>query len=104
MTERLVTVLTIDYPDAEILVSFPEEWQYIFSFQHTDTSYYVARMPAILSPEDEDHWLNPDETEPARLKSLLKPYPAHLMVATRVSQKVNNPRNDTKEIIEPFAK
>jgi len=60
------------------------------------------RIPVILAPEDEDHWLNPDGTEPARLKPLLNPYPAHLIVATRVSLKVNNPTNDTKEIIEPI--
>ena len=39
------------------------------------------RMPVILLPEDEDHWLDPDMTEPAEIVSLLRPYPAELLQA-----------------------
>jgi putative SOS response-associated peptidase YedK len=34
------------------------------------------RMPVILSREDEDAWLNPDETESEALLSFLRPLPA----------------------------
>jgi putative SOS response-associated peptidase YedK len=41
------------------------------------------RMPVILLPEDEDRWLDPDMSEPEEIVSLLKPYPADLMTASR---------------------
>ena len=43
------------------------------------------RMPVILLPEDEDHWLDPDMTEPEEITRLLRPYPANLMTASRAS-------------------
>ena|SRR5689334_14218252 len=43
------------------------------------------RMPVILLPEDEAHWLDPDLTEPEQIVSLLRPYPADLMVAARAA-------------------
>jgi putative SOS response-associated peptidase YedK len=43
-----------------------------------------TRMPVILLPEDEDHWLDPDISEPEEIVSLLRPYPAELMTASRV--------------------
>jgi putative SOS response-associated peptidase YedK len=42
-----------------------------------------TRMPVILLPEDEDHWLDPDMSEPEAIVSLLRPYPADLMKASR---------------------
>jgi putative SOS response-associated peptidase YedK len=59
------------------------------------------RMPVILEKQNEYEWLNPDETEPARLVKLLHPYPAWEMEAYPVSRLVNSPANDTKEVIEP---
>ncbi len=52
------------------------------------------RMPAILPPDEEERWLNPDEKETDRLLALLKPYPAEMMTATPVSRAVNNVRNE----------
>ena len=43
------------------------------------------RMPAILSPEDEEHWLDASRTTFAKARSLLKPYPEELMDAHDVS-------------------
>jgi putative SOS response-associated peptidase YedK len=57
------------------------------------------RMPVILEKQDE--WLNPDETEPARLVKFLHPYPAGEMKVYPVSRLVNSPANNTREIIEP---
>lgn len=58
------------------------------------------RMPAILRREDEDEWLDPENTEPERLLSLLRPYPAHAMAAYPVSRMVNSPANDAPGVLE----
>ncbi len=42
------------------------------------------RMPVILLPADEERWLDPDLTEPEAIVSLLRPYPAELMMASRM--------------------
>lgn len=60
------------------------------------------RMPAILRPEDEAAWLDPD-AQPDDLRMLLRPYPAHAMEAYTVSRLVNSPRVDTPEVLRPFA-
>ncbi len=56
------------------------------------------RMPVILRQEDEDAWLNPDETEPEKLLPLLQPYAAEEMEAYAVSRAVNSPRNDGPQL------
>jgi putative SOS response-associated peptidase YedK len=58
------------------------------------------RMPAILGRDEEEFWLNPDETEAERLLPLLKPYPAEQMKATPVSRAVNNVRNDGPGLVQ----
>lgn len=57
-----------------------------------------ARMPAILAREDRDAWLA-GSLDDAR--AALKPYPADLMVAWPVSTRVNTPRNNSPQLIEP---
>ena len=59
------------------------------------------RMPVILRAEDEETWLNPDETEAERLLPLLQPYAAEEMEAYPVSRMVNSPRNDGPQLREP---
>jgi len=44
------------------------------------------RMPVILSEEDEDTWLNPDNVEIKQLVSLLRPYPDNEMEAVPISK------------------
>lgn len=46
-----------------------------------------ARVAALA----ENHW---------QAKAVLKPYPDRLMVAHRVSHRVNDPKNDGPELIE----
>ncbi len=58
------------------------------------------RMPVMLKRNDEERWLNPDETEPERLLPLVVPYPAGDMEAYPVSRLVNNPANDTPQLIQ----
>jgi putative SOS response-associated peptidase YedK len=56
------------------------------------------RMPAILRREDEAAWLDPNESDPARL---LMPFPAAEMHAYAVSSLVNSFQNEGPALIEP---
>jgi putative SOS response-associated peptidase YedK len=58
------------------------------------------RMPAMLLPEHEDLWLDPDQ-EAGRLTSLLGPYPDAEMEAYPVSARVNSPANDSADLLDP---
>jgi putative SOS response-associated peptidase YedK len=53
------------------------------------------RMPAILRLEDHEAWLK-GTTEEAR--AVLTPYPSDLMVAHRVSTRVNSVRNNGPKV------
>ncbi len=57
------------------------------------------RMPAILSREAQEAWL---QGSIAEAQSVLTPYPADLMVAWRVSARVNSPKNNGPELITPL--
>lgn len=59
------------------------------------------RMPAILNPQDYDRWLAPGELPEMDLHHLLSPYPASKMKAVEVSRKVNDPKFDSVECVEP---
>lgn len=43
--EKLIVIATRDYPHAEILVSFPNEWQLVHTFKRGNTPLYVAGFP-----------------------------------------------------------
>lgn len=55
------------------------------------------RMPVILPREAYGMWLNPSFTNLAELQLLLTPYPAEDMRRYRVSQRVNQVKNDDSE-------
>ena len=59
------------------------------------------RMPVILSPAEFPIWLDREINEPEPLQSLFTPFPSDLLVADQVSPLVNNPRNDSPEILIP---
>ena len=61
-----------------------------------------ARMPVILDPGDYDPWLEAGAMPPAETARLLKPFPDHRMKAYPVATRVNNPRNDDPECLEPL--
>ncbi len=61
------------------------------------------RMPAILAPADHELWLDPREQDRRRLLSLLQPYPASEMEAFPVSPRVNHPRNDDPDLVQPIS-
>lgn len=58
-----------------------------------------SRMPAILLPEDEKRWLNPNITLKQAIM-MLKPYPANKMKAYPVSILVNNPKNNLPDLLK----
>jgi putative SOS response-associated peptidase YedK len=61
------------------------------------------RMPAILSPDEYDLWLDPEFQGKEKLLSMLRSYPADEMTAYPVSTVVNSPRNEKAECVEAQA-
>ena len=57
------------------------------------------RMPAILRLADHTAWLHGDQ---AQARAALIEYPADMMVAWPVATRVNSPRNEGPELIEPM--
>ena len=61
------------------------------------------RMPVILAPEAYQTWLDgrPETTE--RALALLRPFAGEKMAFYRVSRRVNSPRNDDPDCLEPIS-
>jgi hypothetical protein len=78
------------------------EWVRTFTIVTTDANSLVAqlhdRMPVIIAPENRDRWLDPGSAP----EDLLRPYPADQMTMWPVSTKVNSPKNEGRELIEPI--
>ena len=58
------------------------------------------RMPAILAPEAEAAWLDP-ESDPAKALGLLEPAPSEALTLREVSDAVNDVRDDGPHLIAP---
>jgi len=56
------------------------------------------RMPALLSREDREAWLAGSQTQ---ARSVLRQYPQECMVHYEVSTRVNSPKNNDADLIEP---
>jgi putative SOS response-associated peptidase YedK len=56
------------------------------------------RMPAILAQADYDAWLKGGVAE---ARAVLRQYPPDMMLAYPVSTRVNSPRNNDEQLIEP---
>jgi putative SOS response-associated peptidase YedK len=61
------------------------------------------RMPVILAHTSYDQWLDPTFQQIDSLKALLSPYPSEELMASPVSTLINNPRNDTPQVLEPLS-
>jgi putative SOS response-associated peptidase YedK len=59
------------------------------------------RMPAILTPDAYELWLDPGFVDAASISELLKPYDAHSMRCYPVSARVNHVANDDAECSAP---
>jgi len=55
----------------------------------------------MLLKEEWDEWLDPNNNDTDSLKELLRPFPEDALDYYRVSQKVNNAENNSRELIEP---
>lgn len=62
------------------------------------------RMPVMLDPAAWEAWLAPGEARAADLQRALQPLPESAIAAHEVSRAVNNPANDTPNLIEPEPK
>lgn len=60
------------------------------------------RMPVIVSKTEEHRWLDADFQNIDVLQKLLDPYPAGDMEAHPVSKMVNNPENDSIDMLMPL--
>lgn len=88
-----------------------EEWHqpggnpvFTFTVLTTDANAFMQpihdRMPVILNIEQESLWLD-DDISPAELLRQIPPFPSERMKAYRVSDKVNNVRNNDPSLILP---
>ncbi|MCF7983006.1 MAG: SOS response-associated peptidase [Thiohalocapsa sp.] len=59
------------------------------------------RMPVILGADSHGAWLAADNTDSDALRALLQPPPAEGWTLHPVSKAVNNPRNDSADLLEP---
>lgn len=55
-------------------------------------------MPVMLEKSDEETWLTASDED--TLQDVLDPYPSEELQAYPVSKKVNNPANDSPDVIE----
>jgi putative SOS response-associated peptidase YedK len=58
------------------------------------------RMPVILDEEAEKQWLDPDEKDPGKLVSLLKPFAADQMESYQVTPQMGNSRFNDRRCVE----
>jgi putative SOS response-associated peptidase YedK len=61
------------------------------------------RMPAVVGSEHFTTWLDPKEARPAKLLSLLKPYPADRMEMWPVGERVNAVAAEGRDLLTPVA-
>jgi len=59
------------------------------------------RMPAILDRPSFDLWLDRTVRESTELQELLSPCPSDWLDLHPVSKRVNSPKNDTKDVVQP---
>ncbi|OGG05992.1 hypothetical protein A3D05_03400 [Candidatus Gottesmanbacteria bacterium RIFCSPHIGHO2_02_FULL_40_24] len=59
------------------------------------------RMPVILKKEEENHWIDSINQNIEKIKELLAPYPDGEFEAYPVTRAVNNPENDSPDLIKP---
>jgi putative SOS response-associated peptidase YedK len=58
------------------------------------------RMPMVITPDRWTDWLDPADSDPARLRELLAPAVADGLISYPVSRAVNSVRNNGPELIE----
>ena len=85
---KLTVVASVDYPEAsDILVSFPDRWEFVDYLSREDTALYIGAMPSQEERPRSDHFYGlPAEVNRTlttyRLYKLFRPWP---MPRVRVS-------------------
>jgi len=82
-------------PDGAVVRSFA----IVTTTASADVAAVHDRMPAILAAPDWATWLGETEGDPA---ALLHPAPDGTLAAWPVSRKVNTPRNNAADLLEPI--
>src|SRR5262249_45451036 len=59
------------------------------------------RMPAILTPDDYDLWLDPEVKRASDLRALLRPYAGPALAVYAVGRGVNDARNEGPTLVVP---
>jgi len=84
----------------------PEAWLttcVVLTAQAADELGHIHdRMPMVVDRRDWAAWLDPDATEPASAKALLRPAAATSLEAHPVSTLVNDVRHNGAELLEPL--
>ena len=82
------------------------EWVRTFTIVTTEANELLRplhdRMPASLDPADHAVWLGEQPAGPDVLLALLRPYPLERMELWPVSTKVNSPKNDGPDLLDPL--
>jgi len=80
------------------------DWQSTFTIITTVANELLEpihdRMPVILNERAAEDWMNPNEAQPKRLKSLLLPAPEEELLITPASPLVNSAKNDGPELLD----
>jgi len=81
----------------------PGQWQRTFTIITTGANRVIEpihdRMPAILDERAAEDWMNPNESNPLRLKALLVPAPDERLVLSPASPLVNSVKNEGPELL-----
>jgi putative SOS response-associated peptidase YedK len=59
------------------------------------------RMPVVLAPEDYAAWLDPGNQDAAGVLTMLRSAEPAAWQGRQVSRKVNSPKNDSPDLLEP---
>jgi putative SOS response-associated peptidase YedK len=85
----------------------PGEWQRTFTIITTKGNRLIQpfhdRMPVILDDRAAEDWMNRNEAQPNKLKSLLAPGPEESLLITPASPLVNSIKNDGPELLDDQA-
>jgi putative SOS response-associated peptidase YedK len=111
-SEKVPYYIRIAYEPLFSFAGLYDEWhapdgtsRYRFTIITTGPNEQMApihnRQPAILRPEDEERWLDPEPYNFGLLRTVLAPFPSGSMIIDPVSLLVNNPAIDDERVIRP---
>lgn len=85
----------------------PEIWSCTVIVGPADGWYsqFHHRMARLLAPSQYEQWLDPDITDADAVHALLEtnPFPTEMLVAERISPRINNPGYDAPDALVPVA-